>query len=68
MSPSCCALSKAFEISKNTFLTSRGGLQSMMHIFGKLWRDAFIHKNQIVKNQTDFHKASYFLVDIQILN
>ena len=28
MSPSCHTLSKAFEISKKTALTSRGGLQS----------------------------------------
>ena len=30
MSPSCYAVSKAFEISKNAVLTSRGALQSMM--------------------------------------
>ena len=28
MSPSCYTLSKTFEISKRTALTSRGGLQS----------------------------------------
>ena len=64
MSPSCYAVSEVFEISKNTVLTSREGLQSMMHIFFELWREAFIHQNQMFKNQTDFNKASYFLVDI----
>ena len=40
----------------------------MMHIFRELWREADIHMNHMVENQTDFHKASYFRVDIQILN
>ena len=40
----------------------------MMHIFCELWREADIHINYMAKNQTDFHKESYFLVDIQILN
>ena len=40
----------------------------MMHIFRELWREADIHMNHMVKNQINFHKASYFLVDIQILN
>ena len=40
----------------------------MMHIFHELWRRTDIHMNHMVKNQTDFQKASCFLVDIQILN
>ena len=40
----------------------------MMQKFCELWREAGIHMNQIVENQTDLHKMSYFLVDIQILN
>ena len=36
----------------------------MMHKLHKLLRDD-IHKNQMVENQTDFHTASCFLVDIQ---
>ena len=39
----------------------------MMYIFRKLWREADIHMDNIVENQTDFYRASYFLVDIQIL-
>ena len=38
----------------------------MMHKFHELLRKADINKNQIVENQTDFHTASCFLVDIQI--
>ena len=38
----------------------------MVHIFWELWREADIHMNQMVENQTDFHKASYFLADIQL--
>ena len=40
----------------------------MMHIFWEPWTEADIHLNHIVKNQTDFHKKIYFLVDIQLLN
>ena len=40
----------------------------MMHIFCELWREDDIHMNRMVKNQTDFHKTSYSLIDIQILN
>ena len=40
----------------------------MMHIFCELWGEADIHMNHMVKNQTDFHKESYFLLDMQILN
>ena len=40
----------------------------MVHIFPELSRKADIHMNHTVEDQTDFHKASYFLVDIQILN
>ena len=36
----------------------------MMNIFRELWREVDIHINYIVENQTYFHKASYFLVDI----
>ena len=39
----------------------------MMHIFCKLWRKSDIHMSHMIQNQTDFHKVSYFLVDIQIL-
>ena len=38
----------------------------MMCKFHKLLREAHIHMNQMVKNQTNFHKVSCFLVDIQI--
>ena len=38
----------------------------MMHKFHELLREADIHKNHMVENQTDFHTASCFLVDIQI--
>ena len=31
----------------------------------ELLREVDIHLNQMVENQTDFHKASRFLVDIQ---
>ena len=34
----------------------------MMHKFHELLREADIHKNQMVENQTDFHTASCFLV------
>ena len=38
----------------------------MMHKFHELLREADIHKDQMVENQTDFLTASYFLVDIHI--
>ena len=38
----------------------------MMHKFYELLRGAAIHKNQMVENQTDFHTASCFLVNIHI--
>ena len=39
----------------------------MLHKFHKLLREADIHKNQMVENQTDFYTASCFLVGIYIL-
>ena len=38
----------------------------MMYTFHELLRKADIDKNQMVENQTDFHTASCFLVDIHI--
>ena len=40
----------------------------MLHTFHELWREGGIHLNHMVVNQTDFHKANYFLADIQTLN
>ena len=39
----------------------------MMYTFHELLRKADIDKNQMVENQTDFHTASCFLVDIHSL-
>ena len=38
----------------------------MMDVFHELLQEADVHKNQMVKNQIDFHTANCFLVDIQI--
>ena len=40
----------------------------MMHIFCELLKEADIHVYPMVEKLIDFHKASYFLVDIQIFN
>ena len=68
MRPSCHTLSKAFEISKKQLKHQEVDYNQMMHILCELWREADNHMNYMVENQTDFHKASCFLVDIQILN
>ena len=39
----------------------------MVHEFQELLREADIHKNQMVENQTDFHTASCFLIGIHII-
>ena len=38
----------------------------MIHKFHELLREADIHKDQMVENQTDFYTASCFLVDIDM--
>ena len=38
----------------------------MMHKFHELLAEIDINKNQMVENNTDFHTATCFLVDIQI--
>ena len=38
-----------------------------MHIFREVCNEADIHMNHMIENQTNFHKASYFLIGIQIL-
>ena len=38
----------------------------MMHKFHELIREADVHKDEMVENQTDFHTVSCFLVDSQI--
>ena len=39
----------------------------MLHKLHELLREADIHKNQMVENQTDFYTASCFLVGVYIL-
>ena len=39
----------------------------MMHKFHELLKEAGIHINQMVENQTDFHTTHCFLVDSNIL-
>ena len=39
---------------------------NQMMLNDELLREADIHKNQMVENQTDFHTASCFLVDVKI--
>ena len=39
----------------------------MMHKFHELLKEADIHINQMVENQTDFHTTRCFLVDSNIL-
>ena len=38
----------------------------MMHKIHEPLKEVDFHKNQMVENQTDFHTARCFLVDIQI--
>ena len=67
MRPSCHTPSKAFEISKKQPKHQVKDCNQMMHKFHELLKEADIHINQMVENQTDFHTTRCFLVDSNIL-
>ena len=61
----CYTLRKAFKISKKQQWHQNKDCNQMIPKLHELLREVDIHLNQMVENQTDFHKASLFLVDIQ---
>ena len=69
MSPSCYTLSKAFEITKNTALTSRGGLQSNeAYICWTMEGSWYSHESYGQKPDWFSQSKLSFFADIQILN